>query len=154
MDILNETPMKMSFNSSGTPIEPELRPIWRISILVIILSKICRGSTASLKKLQVIYAVISSQDKREMYLLKRLKAEINVRFDPLLDRAISIGIGEGILEFNSAKSITLTKKGNDFSSYIYKYKELFVDEKSFLDKVNKAEFSDEKIDMLLYRGLI
>lgn len=144
----------MSFKSSGTPVEPELRPIWRISILVIILSKLCRGSTASLKKLQVIYAIISSHDKRESYLFKRLNAEINVRFDPLLDRAISIGIGEGLFEFNSAKSVTLTKKGQSFSSYIYKCAELFVDEKKFLDNFNKTEFSDEKIDMLLYKGLI
>ncbi|MGX9240710.1 hypothetical protein ACWXVW_05265 [Pantoea dispersa] len=154
MDILNETPIKMSFKSSGTPVDPELRPVWRISILVIILSKLCRGSTASLKKLQVIYAIISSHEKRESYLLKRLNSEINVRFDPLLDRAISIGVGEGFFEFNSAKSVTLTKIGKSFSLYIYKCSELFVDEKEFLEHFSKTEFSDEKIDMLLYKGLI
>lgn len=154
MDILNQTPIRMSFKSTGAPIDPELRPIWRISILVLVLSKLCRGSTASLKKIQVIYAIISSYEKRTAYLHDRLDAEINVRFDPLLDRAISIGIGDGFFELNSSKSILLTKVGKDFSSYIYKHSELFIDEKKFIASFTKSEFSDENIDLLLYKGLI
>lgn len=56
MDILQEVPEKMTFSSVGAPVEPELRPIWRISLLVLILSKLCRGSTASMKKIQVLYS--------------------------------------------------------------------------------------------------
>ncbi|MEK9496142.1 hypothetical protein V2H77_06710 [Photorhabdus sp. P32] len=82
------------------------------------------------------------------------RGDINIRFDPLLDRAISLGIAEGILELDTAKSITLTNKGDLFSKKIYKDDTMFILEKSFVENFNKLEFSDKKIDHLLYKGII
>ncbi len=154
MDILKETPSKMTFNSSGSPVEPELRPIWRISLLAIILNKLCRGSSASLKKIQVIYSLIASNDKRTRYLSEGVNADINIRFDPLLDKAISLGLAEGLFSLDSAKSVVLTQKGLLLSNMIYKDATLFVYEKEFIKHYNKSEFSDKNIDQILYKGII
>jgi predicted transcriptional regulator len=154
MDILNETPEKMTFISSGSPVEPELRPVWRISLIIIILKNLCRGSSASLKKIQVLYSILSSSDKRDAYSKHSINAELNIRFDPLLDRAISIGLGEGLLELDEAKSIRLTRKGNQFSEKIYANKNIFELEKEFIESYTKSEFTDKNIDKLLYKGII
>ncbi|EBO5051104.1 MULTISPECIES: hypothetical protein [Enterobacteriaceae] len=154
MDILKETPEKMTFNSTGSPVEPELRPIWRISLLAIILKKLCRGSSASLKKMQVLYSLISSADKRRRYFTEGGEADISIRFDPLLDRAISLGLAEGIFTLDAAKSVALTNKGTLLTNKIYKDSTLFVFEKEFIENYSKSEFSDKKIDQILYRGVI
>lgn len=154
MDILHETPERMTFISSGSPIDPELRPIWRISMLVIILRKLCRNSSANLKKLQVLYSILSSKEKRELYIINGTKSEINIRFDPLLDRAISLGLGEGLFSLDSAKSIVLTDKGNVFSDKIYNHKAILTLEKEFISLYSKSEFTDKNIDKLLYKGII
>jgi len=154
MDILKETPEKMTFNSTGSPVEPELRPIWRISLLTIILNKLCRGSSSSLKKMQVLYSLISSADKRSRYFSEGACADINIRFDPLLDKAISLGLAEGVFSLDAAKSVVLTDKGALLSSKIYNDLTLFVFEKEFIENYSKSEFSDKKIDQILYKGII
>lgn len=154
MDILNEIPAKMTFISSGSPVEPELRTIWRISLIIIILKKLCRGSSANLKKIQVIYSILSSKEKRDSYSSNSGNAELNIRFDPLLDRAISIGLGEGLFELDEAKSIKLTEKGNTFSESIYSDKNIFLLEKEFIGLYSKSEFTDKNIDKLLYKGIL
>ncbi|HCD7096437.1 TPA: hypothetical protein NDY26_005110, partial [Enterobacter hormaechei] len=125
MDILKEIPEKMTFNSNGSPVEPEVRPIWRISLLTIILNKLCRGSSSSLKKMQVLYSLISSADKRARYFSEGAYADISIRFDPLLDKAISLGLAEGIFSLDAAKSVVLTDKGTLLSNKIYKDSSLF-----------------------------
>ncbi|CDG87327.1 hypothetical protein [Xenorhabdus bovienii] len=141
MNILNEIPEKMTFSSSGSPVEPELRAIWRISLIVIILKKLCRGSSASQKKIQVLYSILSSSDKMGSYSKYGINAELNIRFDPLLDRAISIGLGEKLLEMDEAKSIRLTKKGNHLSEMIYSAESIFTLEKEFIGLYKKSEFT-------------
>ncbi|CZU65288.1 MULTISPECIES: hypothetical protein [Enterobacter] len=154
MDILKEIPEKMTFNSNGSPVEPEVRPIWRISLLTIILNKLCRGSSSSLKKMQVLYSLISSADKRARYFSEGAYADISIRFDPLLDKAISLGLAEGIFSLDAAKSVVLTDKGTLLSNKIYKDSSLFVFEKEFIENYSKSEFSDKKIDQILYKGVI
>ncbi|QDX29483.1 hypothetical protein [Dickeya poaceiphila] len=154
MDLLKVTPEKMTFNSTGSPVEPELRPIWRISLLTIILNKLCRGSSASLKKIQVLYSLIASADKRSRYLSEGAFSDISIRFDPLLDKAISLGLAEGVFSLDTAKSVVLTNKGTLLSKKIYKDSTLFVFEKEFIENYSKSEFSDKKIDQILYNGII
>ena len=154
MDILKEKHKKMTFNSNGSPVEPEVRPIWRISLLTIILNKLCRGSSSSLKKMQVLYSLISSADKRARYFSEGAYADISIRFDPLLDKAISLGLAEGIFSLDAAKSVVLTDKGTLLSNKIYKDSSLFVFEKEFIENYSKSEFSDKKIDQILYKGVI
>ncbi|EIG90543.1 hypothetical protein EC970246_3832 [Escherichia coli 97.0246] len=55
---------------------------------------------------------------------------------------------------DAAKSVVLTNKGTLLSNKIYKDSALFVFEKEFIENYSKSEFSDKKIDQILYRGII
>lgn len=153
MDILDETPNKMTFRSNGSPIEPELRPIWRIAIITLILKNLCRGSKSNLRKIQVIYSIIASKDKREEFTKRKLDSNYSIRFDPLVDRAVALAIGEGILKLDESKSISLTNKGNDFYKKISNTDELLNDEKEFMAALKKSDFTEENINKLLFRGV-
>ena len=104
--------------------------------------------------MQVLYSLISSADKRRRYFTEGGEADISIRFDPLLDRAISLGLAEGIFTLDAAKSVALTNKGTLLTNKIYKDSTLFVFEKEFIENYSKSEFSDKKIDQILYRGVI
>ncbi|HCD6033181.1 TPA: hypothetical protein NDT46_004942, partial [Enterobacter hormaechei] len=104
--------------------------------------------------MQVLYSLISSADKRARYFSEGAYADISIRFDPLLDKAISLGLAEGIFSLDAAKSVVLTDKGTLLSNKIYKDSSLFVFEKEFIENYSKSEFSDKKIDQILYKGVI
>lgn len=151
MNILEVVPKKAVFRQSGTPVEPELRPVWRIALITLILSLLSSGNKANAKKIQVLCSLISSSDKRKKYFTpaKNFFDNFNVRFDPLVDRAIDLGIGEKIFELDSSKSIKLTKKGLEFSKKIEDDHDVFTNEKGFILNFKKSFFTDEVIDRLV-----
>ena len=51
MDILETIPKNgLKFDFRGSPIDPELRPLWRVSLIVLILKELCSGGKANAKK--------------------------------------------------------------------------------------------------------
>lgn len=154
MNLLDIVPKKAVFRQTGTPVEPELRPVWRISLIALILSLLSSGNKANIKKIQVLCSLISSADKRQQYFspTKDLFDNFNLRFDPLVDRAIDLGIGEKIFELDSSKSIKLTKKGQEFAKKIESDREVFINEKGFILKFKKSFFTDEVINRLIEGG--
>ena len=159
MDILDSIPKNgMKFNLEGTPIDPELRPLWRISLIVLILVKLCSGNKANPKKVQVLYSLVSSEKKRLAYIDKTNKSKrkysINVRFDPLVDRAIDIGIGNNMFELDEAKSVKLTSLGLSYGKKIEKDTNIFILEKAFMSQFKKSYFNDKIINSLLSGDLL
>ncbi|MFB9869154.1 hypothetical protein [Vreelandella sulfidaeris] len=158
MDIFNSSPKNaMTFNHRGTPIDPELRPLWRISLIALILFKICSGNKANSKKIQVLYSLVASEKKRRSYRLiiekEELNLSVNVRFDPLVDRAVDIALGEEIFILDASKSIKLTEKGLGFVKKIDSDSSIFTLEKDFLKLFSKSHFSEKVIDSLITGGL-
>jgi hypothetical protein len=154
MDIFDTPPKKtMTFNHRGTPIDPELRPLWRISIITLILFKLCSGNKANSKKIQVLYSLVASEKKRNSYKssIKNPNSTsiINIRFDPLVDRAVDMGLGEMIFLLDDAKSIKLTEKGLAFAKRIDKDCNIFIIEKDFLSLFTKSYFNDAIINALI-----
>lgn len=151
MDILDSQPLNgISFRYRGAPIEPELRPLWRIALIATILLKICSGSKANSKKIQALYSLVSSDRKRNIYIGNHNGFEIlNIRFDPLVDRAIDLGLGHGLFEIDNAKSVNLSTKGILFAKRIDLDSEIFSQEKDFMNKFKKNHFNDECINKMI-----
>ena len=151
MDILDITPKKgITFNYRGSHLDPELRPLWRISLLILILMKLCSGNKANSKKLQALYSLVASEKKRHIYSSKRNNnVSLNIRFDPLVDRAIDMGVGYGLFNLDDAKSIILTSKGTDFGKRVEKDSNIFIVEKDFMNKFKKSHFTDKRINSLI-----
>lgn len=159
MDIFDLVPKNgLKFNHRGTPLDPELRPLWRISLLILILSKLCSGNKANSKKIQSLYSLISSEKKRNAYLLYLVgecqSESINIRFDPLVDRAIDIGVGYGFFELDSSKRICLTTKGISFEKRIESDPNLFLIEKNYMKQFKKSHFTDQVITSLIAGDLL
>lgn len=94
---------------------------------------------------------MSSHEKRKSYFseVQDLFSAVNVRFDPLVDRAIDLGLGEGIFGLEPSKSVKLSSKGQEFAKAIDADKEVFVKEKEFMGNFSKSFFTDTVIDKLI-----
>ncbi|MND23956.1 hypothetical protein D3C80_143690 [compost metagenome] len=151
MDILDVVPSKVVFRQTGTPVEPEFRPLWRLSLIALILLRLSSGNKAGAKKIQALSSIISSNEKRKNYSSEAqdLFTSVNVRFDPLVDRAIDMGLGEGVFELEPSKSVKLSDKGMAFAKAIDTDKEVFVKEKEFMKKFSKSFFTDAVVDKLI-----
>lgn len=154
MDILNVIPENgLNFNYRGTPVDPEIRTVWRVSLICIVLLNLCRGNKASVKKVQVLSSLLSSKRKMDLYLNRSGNGFLNLRFDPFVDRAINIGIGYNVFELDAAKNIKLTALGLAYAGEIFLDSEVFSLEKEFVEKFNKNHFSDNRIDRLVSGGI-
>lgn len=151
MDILNTIPNKVVFRQRGTPIEPEMRPLWRMALISLILLNLSSGHKSGSKKIQVLCSLVSSPEKMESYFSgsRDLFSRPNVRFDPLVDRTIDLGLAEQIFELEPSKSIKLTEKGLAFANMINSDSEVFLKEKEFMKRFNKSFFTDQVIENII-----
>src|SRR5687767_8490359 len=93
----------------------DLRPAWRIGLIVLLLKNCCRGGKSSLGRLHVL-----SWGSRTLQSQRDLKAaaeddlpltSLIVRFDPFLDRAVDFAVGENLLFHRNGKAVELTTGG-------------------------------------------
>ncbi|WDV29748.1 hypothetical protein [Aeromonas caviae] len=151
MEIFDTAPKKgITFNYRGSHLDPELRPLWRISLLVLILIKLCSGNKANSKKLQALYSLVASEKKRLLYSSDINSHDfLNIRFDPLVDRAIDLGVGHLLFKLDDAKSIVLTTKGIAFGKRIEQDDNIFILEKQFMNQFKISHFTDKRINSLI-----
>src|SRR5687768_178179 len=102
------------FTERPTPLAGELRPVWRIGLILIILLY-SRGQKATLQKLHLLNSVSRSNAPRKAYLRyaegHAKKDEIIPRIEPSLNRALNFARGQGLLEIEKGKNIKLTAAG-------------------------------------------
>ena len=117
----------------------DLRPSWRIGLLVLLLSACCRGAKSSRAKLHVLaWGFRTAQSQVELQ--AAMKGNLNpraliVRFDPFLDRALDFAIGERLIQINGGKSVSLTPTGKALAAEIQKSDEVFKNEKRFANEI-------------------
>lgn len=151
MDILDTAPKNgITFNYRGSHLDPELRPLWRISLLILILMKLCSGNKANSKKLQALYSLVASEKKRHFYTSDSTEQQsLNIRFDPLVDRAIDLGVGHSLFELDDSKSVALTAKGASFGKRVENDENIFILEKKFMNNFKRSHFTDKRINSLI-----
>jgi hypothetical protein len=124
----------------------DLRPVWRIGLLVLLLGSCCRDGKSSRARLHVLSWSIRTK-KNQVNLLAAISGvlipdTLVVRFDPFLDRALDFAIGEGFLQHIGGKSVQLTLTGKQFSEEIQQSDSLFVNEKQFINSIGKKLSED------------
>jgi hypothetical protein len=129
----------------------ELRPQWRIGVLLLVLS-VSWGKKSSLKKLHVINWAIRNDNAQEN-LIKYMEGELPpsmviVRFEPGLSQALAFGQAEGLWELIGGKSIQLTTKGILAAKELEADSECFVSEKAFITRI-KSHMTEQNITALL-----
>lgn len=119
----------------------DLRPAWRIGLLVLLLSTCCRSGKSSRARIHVLSWGIRTK-KSQLDLVAAISGDLNpsnllVRFDPFLDRALDFAIGEDLIQLVGGKSVALTSTGKQLAEEIRQSDTVFAAEKVFIDSIGQ-----------------
>jgi hypothetical protein len=132
------------FTERPTPLAGDLRPIWRIGLILLILLY-SRGQKATLQKLHLLNSVSRFHAARQSYLRyaegKAKRDEIIPRIEPSLNRALNFARGQGLLQIEKGKNIKLTARGLTAALKLDEKADCLAAEREFLKAVKS--FSTE-----------
>jgi hypothetical protein len=153
MKLLEElTGAPFRFTARPIAIPPDLRPIWRMTILVLFLHRCCRHGKSSLKKLHVLNWAIRHPASRQTLLDvlggRALPDRAIVRFDPALNRALDLAKGEKLVEQVSGDRFQITAKGQQLAEEAMSDPECLTSEKWFMSEV-ASQVTEVTINRLL-----
>lgn len=140
-ELLEHLSVRFTFARRPVALVPDLRASWRIAILLLILARASWANKSSLKRLHLLSWAIRSNENWSV--LGRAMsgklgpAEILVRFEPALNRAIDFAIGLGLIERVGGDRIRITPQGNGVVEVIRK-EEAFLEEREKLDELGKS----------------
>ncbi|MBL0175138.1 MAG: hypothetical protein IPP94_07730 [Ignavibacteria bacterium] len=136
--LLTNIDIPFMFRQRPTPLAGDLRPAWRMSLVLLILHH-SRGKKATLQKLHVLNSACHSLNTRRAFLNyvhgKVQKYEIIPRIEPSLNRALNLLRGEGLVEIEKGKNIILTPVGLTLSNQLVELSDCLELEKTFLQAI-------------------
>ncbi len=129
----------------------DLRPAWRIGLIVLLLKNCCRGGKSSLGRLHVLsWGIRSRQSRRDLEAATDGElplASLIVRFDPFLDRAVDFAIGENLLTHIGGRAVELTASGRRLATEVESNNSLFEAEKSFIASIRR-DVTEQLVDQM------
>ncbi|MFJ7976661.1 hypothetical protein ACIQZI_13310 [Peribacillus sp. NPDC096379] len=143
-EYLDALDINYKFNKRSSPIPPELRPIWKLAIVVLILDKCCLKYTSSFQKMQILcWAVKNMKNQSELlnFITNRNTDgyfNLVVRYEPSVNRIIDIALAEEYIELVNGNRIRLTDKGKKFAGEIDKATDILENEKCFFKLIGKG----------------
>lgn len=158
----------VTFMRQPGPLPCDLRPVWRLHVLVLMLDQ-CWGGKATHQQLHVLDWAIRTEETRAAFLQfirgERAPNQIIVRYDPSLNRAVDFAFGEGLAtrheetpafvelapRGHGSYRVILTKKGRDLVRSIRDAKECFQVEKGFLDSIGR-KITQQQVESLFTWG--
>ena len=143
------------FKRRPSPLPGDLRPTWRVSLLLLMLLY-SRGQKASLQKLHVLSWALHSEETREL-LVKYADGEISKdeiipRIEPSLNRAISFATAEKLVIVEAGKNLKLEPKGAAAAREL-EAADVFSAEKGFLQRI-KPFLTEQNVKALLDWSLL
>ncbi|MGN7176535.1 hypothetical protein BK139_23105 [Paenibacillus sp. FSL R5-0490] len=140
MDLPLENIHTINFKRKKVPLSPELRPLYKISLIILILYLSSNKQTASLLKLQLFnWALKNPKRFNRLDDIKKGGDFPIIRFDPSLNRALNFAVAEQQLEFNEKNGkFILTNKGVKFAESIMEHNDVLVEEKDLLEGIKKG----------------
>ncbi|WP_262177385.1 hypothetical protein [Saccharococcus sp. Marseille-Q5394] len=139
MDLPFDEIKEIRFSRKRVPISPEMRPIYRISQIILVLHLSSTKQTASLLKLQLFNWGLQNEGRYERLIkLKETSYFPIIHFDPFLNRALTLGVAMGVFSFNDKTGkFSLTEKGEILAQSILN-EDVFLEEKKFLKTIRKS----------------
>lgn len=133
----------------------DLRPEWRICVILLMLLRCGRGGKMSLKKAHILNWGVLTLDSRKTLIRmvdgQRELSDVPVRFDPALNRAIDFARAEGLLHIDKKTTgsvVVLHPKGQALAQTIYDEDNCLDVEKGFFDLLRK-KLPEERVEELL-----
>ncbi len=110
---------KLIFNRKKSAVIPELRPMYKVGKLLLILKLCCTGGKASLLKLHLFNWAMLEPQRMKALQLSAEKKELLLGIwgiDPSLNMALSYATSEGLLARTKNGAYQLTAKSEKFIS--------------------------------------
>lgn len=130
---------KIIFRTRPEAIPGDLRPLWRISVILLVLRLSSIGNKSTMRRLYIFnWAILSEENRNKLRELIRGSIspdEIIIRFEPSLSRALDFARGEGLLEFIAGKRVQLTLQGLNAAEELLRNQNILVEEKNFLREI-------------------
>lgn len=140
--VIPELQTDFLFRRRPLALAADLRPSWRIALLVLILHNCCRGMRSSRTRLHVIgWGTRSNETRRQLEAVvtgELNPANVIVRFDPFLDRALDFAIGYGLIARDGGKTVHLTASGRALANELVLEDSILKSEKKMLGDLGKS----------------
>lgn len=143
---------KISFTKRPVSIGADMRPLYKISEILLIIKYTGWGEKASLLKIQFINWLLNNTEElnKIISLTKRDEKHIFsfMHMDPIVNLALDYAIGSELLEINANSLFQLTSKGEKYFNYI-ENEDVFKTEKEKLKNIGKkiSESFINKLEM-------
>lgn len=138
-----------SFNQRKTFTPCETRPLWKCSLIILIVGSVGRDKRCSLKKIHTANWLLKSPHHLKDIIdwsQSNLLFPPNIRLDPFVDRAIELIAAHGYARKIDGK-IELTTTGEEFFNQLMADKELMTKEKIAL-KTSKKHISEAAVERI------
>ena len=130
------------FRERPFPIPGDLRPSWRVGLVVLLLRYCGRAKKSTIARLQVLnWGVRDNETSDALQSAIDGRAEpqmLIVRFDPFLIRAIAYAAAEGLVAYESGKSVRLLDEGSALAEELFAAEGAFVREKQFIARIGRS----------------
>jgi len=136
--------------SRPEPVPGDLRLAWGIALVILILGR-SRGKRASLQKLHFMAHSARTKESREevrlVFIGDRSSADLVVRVEPWLNRAIAFARAANLITLEHGRSLKLTADGLNTFERISSAESVMTEERAFLDVVSPraSEVAVEKV---------
>jgi hypothetical protein len=143
-----------TFNLRPTAVPGHLRPTWRITTIVLILSR-CHRAGLTLKQLHVVNWALRDTESRETFLATlggQAPQRPIVRIEPSLGRALELTVTAKLIRRSGAR-FTLTEQGEALARTIEEDDQLFQVEKEFFDYLGR-KLTGKTIESVLEWNLL
>lgn len=131
---------KFSFVRRPEPVSGDLRMSWGIGIVLLSLLH-SHAKKGSFLKLQFLaHSIRTLQSREQVFAVLRGElrtADIQVRVEPWLNRAVALAHGLELVTVTKGKSVALTARGKEVAAAIDADQNVFVEERAFLAAVAK-----------------
>jgi len=148
--MMNDKTIKVSINNKPYPVPVEMRPLWRIGLVVLIVKRMnIVKKSLDLKKLNVILWMLirsHSWENFKIFLKSSDQTPPFVTSDQANYIAIELAFNKDLIKFNEDK-VSTTKNGDIFFNNIME-NSIFTSELQFIND-NSSYFTNVKIEQIM-----
>jgi hypothetical protein len=138
---------RLTYTERPVSLPAELRPLWKISCILLVLKLNCVREKSSLSKLQLFNWGMSSPDNMKNLVdfgtsRDRKSLPDVIPLDPSINRAVALAVADGLVELDKSGRVMLSNKGNTLVHWILNDEDIFRTEKEVLAMIGKSITED------------
>lgn len=130
------------FRRRTESIPADMRPVWRIALILLVLQLSSRGGKSSFGRLQLFnWALLHQEGKSALLDVlagNNSPTAVMVRIEPSLNRAVDFASAAGLVKIVNGDRVEITSVGQSEVRRIIDAKDLFLAEIAFLNSVGRA----------------